>query len=127
MTGWNHPGALSPLGAATLGALVTTWVTFLPCFVLVLLGGPYVESLRRNAALAGALSGVTASVLGVILNLALVFGAAVVLPEGVAGGVRWFPLALAAAALIVLSRLKVDALWVVIGGGTAGLARALLG
>ncbi len=126
MTGWNNPGDLTPLAAATLGALVTTWVTFLPCFMFVFVGAPYIEVLRGNRALNGALSGVTASVIGVILNLALVFGAAVILPRGQAGGIEWFAAILAAAAFLAMSRHRIDAIWIVLGGGLAGLARALI-
>ncbi len=126
MTGWNHPGALGRLSAASLGALVTTWATFLPCFMFVLLGAPYVEQLRGNKALNGALSGVTAAVLGVILNLALVFGAAVILPAGGVGDARWFAAILAGSAFFALLRCKIDVIWIVLAGGLAGLARELL-
>ncbi len=70
---WQQPGNLRPLMAATLGALVTTWVTFLPCFLFVLLGAPHVEGLRQRPALASALTAITAAVVGVILNLAIWF------------------------------------------------------
>jgi chromate transporter len=70
---FRHPGGLPPLAAATLGGLLTTWVTFLPCFLWVLAGAPYVERLRSNQALSAALSAITAAVVGVILNLALWF------------------------------------------------------
>jgi chromate transporter len=46
--GWNHPGQLPPLVAATVAALVTTWTTFTPCFLWIFLGGPYIERLRGN-------------------------------------------------------------------------------
>jgi chromate transporter len=59
--------------AASLGALLTTWVTFVPAMLLVFLGAPYVERLRSNRAVASALAGVTAAVVGVIANLALFF------------------------------------------------------
>lgn len=126
MTGWNHPEGLSRLSAATLGALATTWVTFLPCFLFVLVGAPYIEMLHGNRALGAALSAVTASVIGVILNLALVLGAAVILPDGVSGDVAWFSALLAGAALFAMLRYRIDALWIVLAGGLAGLARALL-
>ncbi|MFC9553620.1 chromate efflux transporter [Rhodococcus sp. NPDC056960] len=70
---YRHPGDLDPWAAATLGALLTTWVTFVPCFVFIFLGAPYVERLRHNHHLTAALSGITASVVGVIANLALYF------------------------------------------------------
>ena len=68
----------------------------------------------------------TAAVVGVILNLALVFGAAVIWPRGLGGGVNWFAAVLGAAAFVALYRFKVDVLWVVLAGGLLGLARALL-
>ena len=70
---YRSPGSLDPWGAALLGALLTTWVTFVPCFVFVFAGAPYVERLRDNQALSAALAGVTAAVVGVIANLALFF------------------------------------------------------
>ena len=70
---YRNPGDLDPWAAATLGALLTTWVTFVPCFVFIFLGAPYVERLRHNHHLTAALSGITASVVGVIANLAVYF------------------------------------------------------
>ena len=70
---YQAPGSLSPWTAAVLGALLTTWVTFVPCFVFIFVGAPYVERLRGNRALSAALTGVTAAVVGVIANLALYF------------------------------------------------------
>ena len=66
---YRDAGALNPLAAATLGAVLTTWVTFLPCFLWIFLGAPFIERLRGNKALTGALSGITAAVVGVIANL----------------------------------------------------------
>ena len=126
MAGWNHPQGMSPAASAVLGALVTTYATFLPCFFFIFLGAPYIELLRGNRHLTGALSGITAAVVGVILNLALVFGAAVVWPRGLAGGTEWFALVASAAAFLALYRFKLDVLWVVLAGGAAGLARVLL-
>ena len=70
---YRAAGDLNPWAAALLGALLTTWVTFVPCFLFVLLGAPYVEALRGNQALSAALTGITAAVVGVIANLALFF------------------------------------------------------
>ncbi|HUE79818.1 MAG TPA: chromate efflux transporter [Sphingomicrobium sp.] len=69
----RQPGALDPLVAATLGAVLTTWVTFVPCFLWIFLGAPFVERLRGNHALSAALGAITAAVVGVILNLAMWF------------------------------------------------------
>jgi chromate transporter len=69
----RNAGDLPPLLAGTLGGLLTTWVTFAPCFLWIFLGAPYIEALRHNRALNGALSAITAAVVGVILNLAIWF------------------------------------------------------
>ena len=71
---YRNPGVLDPMLAGMLGALVTTWVTFAPCFLWIFLGAPYIEALRGNRLLATALTGITAAVVGVILNLAIWFG-----------------------------------------------------
>ena len=70
---WNQPGVLSPFLAGTLGALLTTWATFVPCFIWIFLGAPHIEQLRGNRKLTAALSTVTAAVVGVVLNLAVWF------------------------------------------------------
>lgn len=70
---YRNPGTLDPLLAGTLGAMLTTWVTFVPCFLWIFLGAPYIETLRGNRALGAALSTITAAVVGVILNLAVWF------------------------------------------------------
>ncbi|MEG3148154.1 chromate efflux transporter [Sphingomonas sp. RT2P30] len=73
MGAYRAPGLLPPLLAGTLGGLLATWVTFVPCFLWIFLGAPFIERLRGNVAVAGALSAITAAVVGVILNLALWF------------------------------------------------------
>jgi chromate transporter len=73
LAAYRDPGGLSPMLAGTLGGLIATWVTFAPCFLWIFLGAPFIERLRGNRALAGALSAITAAVVGVILNLALWF------------------------------------------------------
>lgn len=70
---YQQPGPMDPWAAAVLAALLTTWVTFVPCFVFVFVGAPWVERLRGNHALSSALTGITAAVVGVIANLALFF------------------------------------------------------
>ncbi|MBA3767081.1 MAG: chromate efflux transporter [Acidobacteria bacterium] len=126
MAGWNNPQGMSQTMSGITGALVTTYVTFLPCFLFIFLGAPYIEKLRGNRSLMGALSGVTAAVVGVILNLALVFGAAVVFPQGLAGSVDWFAAVMSVAAFIALYWLKAEVLWVVLAGGLIGLGRMWL-
>lgn len=121
MTAWNNPGVMDQTASAILGALIATYVTFLPSFMFIFLGAPYIEVLRGNESLTGALAGVTAAVVGVILNLALVFGAAVIFPDGVGGSIDWFSAAVTIAAFIALYRFKADVLWVVLTGGLIGL------
>ena len=70
---YRAPGSLDPWVAAILAALLTTWVTFVPCFLFILLGAPYVERLRHNRTLSAALTGITAAVVGVIASLAAYF------------------------------------------------------
>jgi chromate transporter len=78
---FREPGSMPPALAGILGGLLTTWVTFVPCFLWIFIGAPYMERLRRNARLSAALSGVTAAVVGVILNLALWFSLHVLFAE----------------------------------------------
>lgn len=73
LAAFRQPGGMSPLLAGTLGALLTSWVTFLPCFVWIFAGAPFVEKMRENKGLSSALGAITAAVVGVILNLALWF------------------------------------------------------
>src|SRR5215207_8667235 len=73
MAAFRDPGGLSPMLAGTLGGLLATWVTFIPCFLWIFLGAPFIEVMRGNKALAGALSAITAAVVGVVLNLAIWF------------------------------------------------------
>jgi chromate transporter len=73
LAAYREAGGLHPLLAATLGAMLTTWITFLPCFVWIFGGAPYIERLRSNRALSAALAAITAAVVGVIANLALWF------------------------------------------------------
>jgi chromate transporter len=73
MAAYRAPGMLSPVMAGALGGLLATWVTFTPCFLWIFVGAPFIEHLRGNKALAGALSAITAAVVGVILNLAIWF------------------------------------------------------
>jgi chromate transporter len=73
LAAWRDPGSMSPLLAATLGGLLTTWVTFTPCFLWIFFGAPFVEALRANKELGAALGAITAAIVGVILNLAVWF------------------------------------------------------
>ncbi len=123
--GWNQPGTLPPLAAATLGAAITTWVTFVPSFMFIFAGAPYIERLRDVAWLERALSAVTAAVVGVILNLAVWFGLHVFLPEG--GGFDWLSLATAGAALACLQRFRGALVPVLLGSALVGVLRHATG
>jgi chromate transporter len=70
---YRDAGDMHPLLAATIGGLIATWVTFMPCFLSIFLGAPFIERLRGHRALAGALRAITAAVAGVVLNLAIWF------------------------------------------------------
>jgi chromate transporter len=117
--GWNHPGNLPPLLAATFGALITTWTTFVPCFLWVFVGAPYIEKLRGAKQLTAALSTVTAAVVGVILNLAVWFGVHVIFPA--TGGVDWFAVVVGVIAFTGILRWKWNIIPVILGSGLAGL------
>ena len=131
--GWTKqvlgPDALF-LGAA-LAACVATWFTFLPSFIFILAGGPWVESTRGNLKLTAPLAAVTAAVVGVIANLALFFIAAIAYPAG-SGRLfdtkpDWIALALAIFAALALWRLKWGVIRVIAVSAAAGLALRLLG
>jgi chromate transporter len=122
---WNQPGNLPPLLAATFGALVTTWATFVPCFLWIFLGAPYVERLRGYESLTAALSAVTAAVVGVILNLAIWFGLHVIFPQS--GNVDWFALVVCAIAFVGMLRWKWNIVPVVLGSGLVGLIYTVTG
>lgn len=106
VAGWQAaPADASPLAWATLGALVTTWATFVPCFLFVFLGAPHVEHLRSQPRLGAALTAITAAVVGVILNLGVKFSLDALWPAG--GSFDWFIAVLAVAAFIALQMFKV--------------------
>ena len=125
LAGWNMGGPLPPLLNATLGALLTTWVTFVPCFMWIFLGAPYVERLYGHPRLTAALSAITAAVVGVVASLAVWFGGQVFLPAG--GGVDGFAIGVALVTLLGLVRWDWDVVLVVVGSGLAGLVRLLIG
>jgi chromate transporter len=118
--GWQHPGTLTPLAGATLGALLTTWATFLPCFLWVFLGAPHVGALHQRPALNAALTAITAAVVGVILNLGVTFAQHALRP--VAGGpIDWFIAILSLAAFLALQRFKFPLLPVMACCAIAGM------
>jgi chromate transporter len=121
---WQNPGGLSPLIAGTLGAAITTWTTFLPSFLFILTGAPFVERVRHIKALTAALSTITAAVVGVILNLAVWFGQHVFFPAQ--DRPDSYAIALATLFFFGLWKGKWSAVSVVIAGGLFGLAGKFL-
>jgi chromate transporter len=119
MAGWRESGGAG--GPATLTALLTSWATFLPAFILILVAAPYVLRLSENRRLAAALAGITAAVVGVVASLAIAFGRAVLFPAGLESP-DVGALAIAAVAFAVLQWTRLDVLWVIAGGLLAGLA-----
>ncbi|MHA3795495.1 chromate efflux transporter [Rhizorhabdus wittichii] len=114
LAAFRDSGSLHPLVAATLGAILTTWVTFMPCFLWIFAGAPFVERLRGNRALSGALGAITAAVVGVILNLALWFAIHTLFRE-----VRPVRLANLAFDMPVLTSLHIPALLLAVGAAVA--------
>jgi chromate transporter len=136
---FRDPGPLHPLLAGTLGGLLTTWVTFTPCFLWIFLGAPFVETLRGNRALSAALATITAAVVGVILNLAIWFALHVLFAEvdtvegfgitidiPVLTSVNLPSLFLTLAAMLAVFRFKIGMLPVLAACSLAGLFYGLL-
>ena len=126
---WNEaPGGFDPLLYGILGALLTTYVTFLPCFLFIFLLAPYIELLAGNQKIRAALTGVTAAVVGVIANLAVFFAGRVLFPEGVTlAGLDVFALVLAVASFVVLQRFRVPIYAMVPIGAVLGMLWTLVG
>jgi chromate transporter len=124
MAGWNFSGPFSPLVGAVIGSLVATYFTFLPCFLFIFLGGPYIEKFRGNPRLDGALSSITAAVVGVVLNLAVWFGMHVLLP--VNAGFNWFAALVGLAGFIAIQWLGLGIITVIVSCAVLGLVRELL-
>jgi chromate transporter len=124
MTGWNNPSLANQTFSAIISGLLATYATFLPSFFFIFAGAPYIEKLRHNEKLNHALSGVTAAIVGVILNLAVMFGAVVIFPNS---QTDIFALSLAILSFVALYFFKADVLMVVIGGGVCGLAKYFFG
>jgi chromate transporter len=122
--GWAQPAPFSALAMASMASIVTTWCTFVPSFLWVLLGAPYIEAMRKQKLLTCALSTITAAVVGVVLNLAVWFGLSVLFPEP--GTVDWFAVAVGITVFIGLAKFKWDVIPVVIGSGLLGLGYRML-
>lgn len=140
MGAMRDAGTMPPLVAGTLGGLLTTWVTFVPCFLWIVLGAPFIERLRGNRALSAALTAVTAAVVGVIGNLAVWFGLHVLFgqlrPVAALGLDLDVPvwrtldpaaLVLAVAAMVAVFGFRLGAAAVLAGCAMAGLALRLAG
>jgi chromate transporter len=124
---WNDPGPFAPLIYGTLGALITTYATFLPCFLFIFLLAPYIELLANNQRLKAVLAGVTAAVVGVIANLAVFFATQVLFPDGVSiRGLDVFALVVAVASFVVLQRFKVPIYLMIPVGAVVGMVWTLL-
>ena len=140
MGAYRDPGSLSPLLAGMLGGLLATWVTFVPCFLFIFLGAPFIETLRGNRALHGALSGITAAIVGVILNLAIWFAIHAIFRETrpfrasglsldlpVLASLDPWALGLTLAAMLAVFRFKAGMVPLLAASAGAGLALHALG
>jgi chromate transporter len=124
--GWKFHEPFSPFLTATLGAAITTWTTFLPCFLWILLGAHHIERLRGNVRMTAVLSAITASVVGVVMNLALWFGLHALVPAG--QPVNWFGFVVSLVAFIGMTRWRWGIIPVAVGAGVLGLiGKQLLG
>jgi chromate transporter len=124
---WNDPGPFSPLLYGTLGALITTYATFLPCFLFIFFLAPYIELLANDRRLKAILIGVTAAVVGVIANLAVYFATQVLFPDGVSlAGIDVFALVVAVVSFLMLQRYRVPMYLMVPAGALLGMAWTLL-
>jgi chromate transporter len=140
MAAFRDPGTLSPMVAGALGGFLATWVTFTPCFLWIFLGAPFIEVMRGNKALSGALSAITAAVVGVVLNLAIWFALHTIFHEvrpmrgygfafdmPVISSVDLWALALSVAAIIAIFRFKVGMIPTLAACSLAGVALYLVG
>jgi len=114
------------LGAGTAGALVATFFTFLPSFVFIFAGAPFVETTHGNLTFSAPLTGITAAVVGVIVNLALFFAWHVLWPEGAGGRFEWISALIGAVAFVALFRYKAGVMPVIGACALAGLVVTLL-
>lgn len=140
MAAFRDPGTISPLAAGTLGGLLATWVTFAPCFLWIFLGAPYIEVLRGNKALSGALTAITAAVVGVILNLAIWFAIHTIFADvrtfgwgmltfdaPVLSSVNIWALLLSLAAIVAMFRLKTGMLVTLAATSATGIVLYAVG
>jgi chromate transporter len=114
-------GAEWLFASGAVAATVVTFFTFLPSFMFVLLGGPFIETTHGNLRFTAPLTGITAAVVGVIVNLAVFFAYHVLWPDGLGGAFEWPAAAIGAAATLALFRFKVGVIPIVLGSGLIGL------
>ncbi|RJR21310.1 MAG: chromate efflux transporter [Nitrospiraceae bacterium] len=120
LAAYTHAKGIAPAMAGAIGGLLTTWVTFTPCFMWIFVGAPYIERVRENAYLGAALSAITAAVVGVIMNLSVIFTYHVLLPEG--KGFDWYALSASVAAFTGMIYFKWGMIPVIVCSAAAGLA-----
>ena len=127
--GWTKEifGPEAQLIAGAAGASIATLFTFLPSFLFILLGGPLVEATRGDMKFTAPLTGITAAVVGVVLNLAVFFAYHVLWPEGFDGGFEWFSALIGALAFIALFRFKMGIVTVIAACAMMGLGYSFLG
>ena len=114
------------LGGA-LAAILVTWFTFLPSFIFILMGGPFIETTHNDLKFTAPLTAITAAVVGVILNLALFFGYHVLWPKGFAAAFEWGSALIALAAAIALFRFKASVIHVIAGCAAVGFLATAAG
>ncbi len=118
LAAYTNAKGIPPAVAGAIGGLLTTWVTFVPCFMWIFVGAPYIERVRKNVKLGSALSAITAAVVGVVLNLSVIFTYHVLLPEG--GGFDWYALSASVSAFVGMIYFKWGMILVIIGSALAG-------
>ena len=128
VAGWLQPlfGSESLFLAGAVAATVATYFTFLPSFLFILAGGPLIESTHGNLQLTAPLVGISAAVVGVIVNLAVFFAGHVFWPQGGSGHSDWLALAISGCSLLALIRYKLGVISVIIASGSAGFLISLL-
>ena len=140
LAAYNNPGDLPPVVAGIIGATITVWVTFVPCFMFIFAGAPFVERLRHNQALHHALSAIGAAIVGVIANLAVWFAITTLFPTHtpfawgpiavsvpVVSSIDWWAAAVMLLAAVLIFRLRWSTLRVLAVCGAVGMVLALLG
>jgi chromate transporter len=134
--GYRHPGALDPMLAGVLASCVTLWVTFVPCFLWIFVGAPYIEKLRTHRSLNAAMQCTSAAVVGVIANLTVVFALTSLfgvvnahhlgplsIPVPDLNSLHWIAVALAVLGLVALIRFRIHVIWVL---ATSAVASVIL-